>query len=550
MNMETICLPFGQPLADDYIGRKREALEPLLGYHAADEEHWKTRLRRLRNHEGLRADSRSVAAAVKKYQEPFGLSEQVRSNLELLEQGSPVVVGGQQAVLWTGPLMIIHKAVTILQTAEWASRLLGETVVPVFWIAGEDHDWDEASQTFVPDAGGTGTRKLSTPRPGSGRSSVSRTQLDPGMLGEALAQLEAALPDSPHKLALCAELRHGSESCRTLTELFALMLNALFGEKGLLLVDADDPGLRSLEGPMFSELVSRNAQLEQAFLAGTASVEQLGYKPQADLAEGGANLFLFHQDGEAGAEERVLLHRRGDRFEDRKGLVSLSSRELASIAERQPERLSNNVFTRPLMQEFLFPVLSTVLGPGEIAYWAQTGAAFRELGMEMPILTPRLSFTLLEPAAAKTMEAYGISFEDALGGIEAKKKQWLAGSGHYGISERFQEALLRMRDAYSPALAMAASVEKGLADLGENNWSRIAREIQYMEDKTKKALESREQTALDRMDALGTAVCPEGRPQERVLASVYYLNVYGRRWLDVLLAAPFEPCAGHRLVRL
>ena len=202
------------------------------------------------------------------------------------------------------------------------------------------------------------------------------------------------------------------------------------------------------------------------------------------------------------------------------------------------------------MQDYLFPVLSTVLGPGEIAYWAQTGEAFKLLGMEMPIVTPRLSFTLIDPASAKTMETFGISLQDAYTRIAEIKDNWLREQDRFGISDVFQEAAERMREAYAPVLAMAASLEKGLDELGQTNWERILREIRYFEGKTKQSLENRESAAISRMNALSDLLAPDGRPQERLLASVYYLNVYGRRWLDDLLMAPYEPCMGHRIAWL
>ncbi len=70
--------------------------------------------------------------------------------------------------------------------------------------------------------------------------------------------------------------------------------------------------------------------------------------------------------------------------------------------------------SRPLMQEFLFPVLATVLGPGEIAYWSLTKHAFEQFGMKMPIIAPRMEFTLIEGTVQKQMNKYDFTFEDVL----------------------------------------------------------------------------------------------------------------------------------------
>ncbi|QGG56906.1 bacillithiol biosynthesis cysteine-adding enzyme BshC [Paenibacillus sp. B01] len=549
MDIVRMELPFGQPLADAYIQRRDPALEALFGHHPADGSSWRRRLDYLNGSADRRAGSRELAGALRAFQQPLGISEAAERNLERLADGAPVVVGGQQAVLWTGPLMILYKAVTILQAADAASKRLGVPVVPVFWIAGEDHDWDEACLACLPSpVDAPELRRLSMPRPPGPATSVSRTRLGGSDLEAALTELEAGLADTPFKPELLRSLRARAAGCATLTELFAALLTDWLGESGLLLADADHPALRRLEGPMFRRLAESSGELAAAYAASTRRVEALGYKAQAEAAEDAANLFLFAE--EPRACERLLLQRAGGRFRDRRGLVSLSEAELLELAEAHPERLSNNVLTRPLMQDYLFPVLSTVLGPGEIAYWAQTAEAFGRLGMQMPIVTPRLSFTLLEPHAVKTMARHSLQLEQVLAGLGGVKAELLDRQGAADIRGGFEQALQAMREAYRPALALAAGQERGLEELGRTNWERIAREIGYMQAKTLQALESRERTELDRLAGLELSAVPEGRPQERVLAAVYFMNRYGRGWLDRLLAEPYEPCAKHGVMRL
>ncbi|WP_176444650.1 bacillithiol biosynthesis cysteine-adding enzyme BshC [Paenibacillus herberti] len=549
MLINKLDLPFGQPLADTYIERKNPALEQLFGYHPSVAEHWQRRLIYLKDSAVNRADSRKGAEALRSFQERFGLSAAAERNLQLLADGAPVIVGGQQAVLWTGPLMILYKAVTIIQAAATASRELGVPVVPVFWIAGEDHDWAEASVTSLPSAGPKPElARLSVARPVGPATSVSRTVLGPEAVENAIAELEAALADSPHKHELLKELREAATGCNTLTELFAAMLSRLFADSGLLLAEADNPHLRIVEGPMFKRIIESSEELSQAYTRSTRRVEELGYKPQVEVDEDGANLFLFAEGPRVG--ERLLLQRSGERFRDRRGLVSLSKQELLELADSSPERLSNNVLTRPLMQDYLFPVLSTVLGPGEIAYWAQTEEAFRTLGMEMPIITPRLSFTLLEPHADKAMKEFSLSLHQVLQGLDGCRQEFLDRQGAAVICGVFEDALAAMGEAYQPALLLATDQERGLEELGRTNWERIAREAEYLKVKALQALETRERTMLDRIAALELSVAPEGRPQERMLSSIYFLNRYGRGWLDRLQLEQYEPCGGHKLVRL
>lgn len=523
-------------------------LQDLFGYHPGDRQAWFKRLEALERPNLLRAPAERTASALRTYNRRFDASPQTEAALDRLAEGAPVIVGGQQAVLWTGPLLVIHKAISIIQAARWAERTLGRPVVPVFWIAGEDHDWDEANHTYVPERE-SGIRKLEAARPAGPRTSVSRTALPERERRELLGQLAAALPDSEYKPQLMDRLCGLVDRHSTLTDLCAAMLGALFGSEGLVLLDSDDPELRRIEGPMFRQLIARNDGLGEAYRSASRRVEELGYKPQAEAAENGANLFLFREGG--GPESgRTLLFKEGGAFTDKKGTQLWTAQQLLDIAEAEPELLSNNVLTRPLMQEYLFPVLSAVLGPGEIAYWAQTGEAFRLLGMEMPILTPRTGFTLIEPAAAKHMRSLGLSFDDVLHRLEEKQTAWLQQQDRFGIGERFAEAKLRFEELYRPLLSMAADVERGLGSLGEGNLQRILGQIQYMQDKTEQAFRQTQQNALRRFDAVACCVAPLGRPQERVLNMLHFWNRYGLSWMKPLLDAPFEPGIGHRIVYL
>ena len=103
-----------------------------------------------------------------------------------------------------------------------------------------------------------------------------------------------------------------------------------------------------------------------------------------------------------------------------------------------PDQLSNNVMSRPLMQEYLFPVLATVLGPGEIAYWALTKQAFEQFHMRMPIVVPRMEFTLIEGTIKKQMDKYELTLTDVLERFDEKKQAWLDAQDTLQLNDRFE----------------------------------------------------------------------------------------------------------------
>jgi bacillithiol biosynthesis cysteine-adding enzyme BshC len=390
-------------------------------------------------------------------------------------------------------------------------------------------------------------RKLSAARPEGARTSVSRTAITAERWAELLAELEQALPHSEFKPVLLGELRQMSEKAHSLSDFFAMILSHLFGQQGLVLLDADHEDIRRLESPMFRKMIERNDDLEKAYTASAAKVKELGYSLQADVTPGSANLFLFQP---LNGDERTLLHKKDGLFQDRKGQVSLTEEQLLQIADAQPQQLSNNVLTRPLMQDYLFPVLATVLGPGEIAYWALTGEAFRSLGMEMPIIVPRMSYTLIEGTVAKHMGKYELSFADVMERFEERKGQWLKEQDGLSIEQQFADARQTFEQHYKPLLELAASVQPSLSKLGDTNLQKIVEQINYMGSKTVDAFNKQFEASTRQLDRIHLSIKPLGKPQERVLNMTAYWNRYSLGWLEKLLEAPYSRTGGHEIVYL
>ncbi len=546
MELETYPFISAQPLTEAYVHRTDAHVEDLFGYHAGVEEDWNKRLKRLESSASLRASAAEVGSVLRAYNERFSQEASMLASLTAFENGSPVVIGGQQAGLWTGPLLVIHKAVSIIQAARSASEQLGCPVVPVFWIAGEDHDWDEANHTYVPTAEQE-LRKLTVARPGEARTSVSRTKLSEETLQQLLEDLEQALPHSEFKPVLLEKLRLMALSSHSLSELFAHILSYLFAKEGLILVDADDPQLRIVEGPMFRRLIERNDDLEQAYIAASSQVKELGYAAQAEVSAGSANLFVFRTDRE---EERMLLYKTDGRFHDRKETAEWTKHQLLQLADEQPHLLSNNVLTRPLMQDYVFPVLAAVLGHGEIAYWALTGEAFRTLEMEMPIIVPRMSYTLVEGIIAKNMAKYELSFADVMERFDELKEAWLKRQDDLALETKFGEVKQTFEQMYTPLLELATSIQPGLSKLGEMNLNKIIEQISYMETKTTDAYMKQFEASTRQMERIRLSIKPNGKTQERVVSMLAYWNRYGESWLEKIMESPYNRVGEHHIIYL
>ncbi|WP_150266292.1 bacillithiol biosynthesis cysteine-adding enzyme BshC [Paenibacillus tepidiphilus] len=541
MNVIPEPLPGGSALARDYI----EQYEKVSKFYGGDFRSRDNRVERaqwLDNTESSRADRKEIAAVLRTYNRRFNSHPAVQDSLALLEQPETLVVtGGQQSGLFTGPLFVVYKAMTTILAAREAAEQLGRPVVPLFWIAGEDHDWDEVNHTYVLNRSGEITR-IKMDRPEAPRGSVSSLPIDGESWQQTLAELDSLLQDSDFKPLMLEMAAEAARSAESMSDAFAKLLGSLFGKFGLILLDSADPALRRVEQPFFRTLIERNDELEGAYREAAEALTSGGYELQADVTAGNANLFYIHEGA------RLLLYKQEGRFADRKGQVSFSREELLDMLEEHPERFSNNVLTRPLMQDYVLPVLATVLGQGEIAYWAIPHLAFRTIGGQMPLILPRMSFTIVEGTLQKHMDKFGLSFGDVRIGLDSKRQAWLDSQDELELGRRFSEAKQTFIAVYEPLIEQLGLIQPGLIKLGENNKTKILEQISFLQEKAKDALEKRNEAALRQWERIELSLMPLGKLQERVYNIMYYLNRYGLSWLDELMTVPADFSGTHRMI--
>ncbi|UQZ87045.1 hypothetical protein SK3146_06338 [Paenibacillus konkukensis] len=546
LKVESIHWKSSQPITEDYV-HDYGKVSALFDYNPWTGSSWAERADWLDNGRAFAADRNRIADVLSVFNRRLNNAPEALDAIEMLRSNDALcIVGGQQAGLFTGQALVIYKAVTIIRAAREASQRLGRPVIPVFWIAGEDHDFDEVNHMYSLSQD-LQVNKIKIDHPSGKRSSVSRLEIAAEQWEEALRQLDSSLIPTEFKDGWMDAVRAIVASSSTLVDVFGQLLAKLFGSYGLVLLDSDDPALRRAEAPMFRSILENNAPLGEAYRQGKEQVRALGYEAQVEMNERGANLFIFDQD------ERVLLYAAEGKdgcFTDRKAERSYSLGQLLDWTETSPERFSNNVLTRPLMQDYVLPVLGTVLGPGEIAYWALTKQAFHQAGMKMPIVVPRMEFTLLEGIVQKNMQKYGLTLEDVLYRLEEKQQQWLREQDQLKLEERFEQVRTQFKSSYGPLVELIAGVNGGLGKLGETNMNKIIEQIDFLEHKAADAVKSQHEASLRQYQRIALSVLPLGKPQERVYNIIAYLNKYGSDWLRELIEGELELDGLHKVCYL
>jgi bacillithiol biosynthesis cysteine-adding enzyme BshC len=475
----------------------------------------------------------------------FGAGEAALANIERLRQGAAAVVSGQQVGLFGGPLLTLLKAATAVRKAQDATRESGRDHVPVFWLASEDHDLAEVDQVSLLTKTSVETLKL-----GLSAAKPLPVGAMPLGAGDGAARLAAELERASELLGwatVCDLLRECYAPEATLAEGFGKLLTRVFAAQGLVVMDAASRAFHALGAPVLRYAVEHAEALEAGLLARSKELEAAGYHAQVLVVAGHSLLFLT--DAESGA--RVPL-RRGDDAVWKAGSRSYTTAELLGILDAEPERLSPNALLRPVFQDAILPTAAYVGGPAEIAYFAQSAVVYEQaLGRVTPVL-PRLSATLVEPAIAKVLAQHEVELpqvfeaKDAEGlaqrlgaramPIESKRK--LAAVGNAMDTEL--TALTEYMSAMSEDLGRAAEVSTSKMRYQMDRLRRLAATFELQ----------KEASLRKHAEALVLNLFPEGQPQERVLAGVWFLARYGDGLPELLVEHAGQECPGHRVIVL
>lgn len=505
---------------------------------------------------GYAGDRAAVAAAMERYNRALGADEAALEGARLLGRpGTLAAVTGQQAGIFTGPAYTIYKAMTTIRLARLQSERLGVPVVPVFWIAGEDHDWHEVSWVMVP-AGNEARRLTLHERFEGERRSVALAPMPPSV-ADVIDEFAALMPDTEFKEEVVARLREAAAAGPaldpaatggqpSLADWFGRLMAWLFRGTGLVFLNSADPLLRRIEAPFFARALERQGEVETACAEGMDRWEQrLGFACTLEQTPGSLNLFIY-VDGDrlplVGEGDRVWVRGRPD--------LSWSRTELADLARRHPERFSTNVVLRPVVQSFLLPDLFYVGGPGEISYFGLLRDVYRAMGQQMPIVVPREGFTLVEPPIARILQKHGLTLDDAFHRLDERKQELLEREDRLGIAQAFAAFREDFARRHGELSALVLQLDAGLSQMVEENRRQIEHQISRLEEKAKQQHRKNCETALRQFDRVRANLTPHGL-QERGFSIFPYLVKYGpdlvRRLVDEV---PLEAGWSHRAIYL
>ena len=438
-----------------------------------------------------------------------------------------VVTTGQQPGLLGGPLYSLYKGISAVRLAERLEGLFDRPVLPVFWVASEDHDWDEASHTYLIDTANELVR-LQVPDPGHAHRALHRIALGEE-LTDVVEQAAANLPSTDFSAPYIDQLREAYKPGATLADGFAEVLSSLLAPLGMCFADAASPAVKEISGPLLLAELDRAEAHESLLREDADKLEGAGFSPQVPILEGAVNLFL------EGPEGRERIYRNGNDFELRRSHESMSAAAVRERVEADSLALSPNVLLRPVVESTIFPVISYVAGPGEAAYYAQIKRLFEAHGLMMPVIYPRHSVVVVEARIRKKLDKLGLDLE----GLQRPFHEIMSNMARDEMPEDVRQALGKLESDVAlgsvDLLDAATNIDPTLKGPVTNARNTALSAFQAAERKIIQSVKRKNEVQSSQLEVAQRHLFPEGQPQERILAPVYYLVRYGSEFVDALV---------------
>jgi bacillithiol biosynthesis cysteine-adding enzyme BshC len=436
--------------------------------------------------------------------------EAVKNNLKLLQyENTFTITTGHQLNLFTGPLYFIFKIVTVINACKELKKHYPHfNFVPVYWMASEDHDYDEIKYFRL-----------------YGKKYTWETDQQ-GAVGRFNPQtIKKLIDEVPGEISAFknAYLNHN-----TLSDAVRYYVNELFGAEGLIVLDADDRNLKKLLSPVMRDDLF-NHTTKQLVDTQNQQLESLGYHTQVFARD--INFFYLDKN------LRSRLEPKGDRFKVVDTAIEFSKEEIEKIIEQEPEKLSPNVVLRPLYQEIILPNLAYTGGPAELVYWLQFKGVFDHFNVPFPMLMPRNFGVVIESQIARKFEKTQLEYEHLFDEKNLLFNHWIIKNTLHDLS--LGKHINTLNEVFHTIKDLTNKIDSTLNKYVEAQATRARNSVEKIEQKILRAEKRVHREKLAQLENVKDTLFPGGSPQERV---DNFLNFYQKdpQFISRLLKL-FEP---------
>lgn len=422
------------------------------------------------------------------------LSPSVDKNIDSLKENNTfTITTGHQLNIFTGPLYFIYKIVSVINACKQLKKTYPKyNFVPIYWMASEDHDFEEISYFKL-----------------YGKKYTWATEQKGGVGRFNPKSLETVLKDLPGDVSLFSKAYLKQH---TLSEAVRYYVNELFGNEGLIVVEADNRKLKAqfaevISDDLFKHSAKNSVEVTNKYL------NTLGYDTQVHAR----NINFFYLDYNL----RSRIEETDEGFSVVDTNLTFTKEQIKSMIKNEPEKFSPNVILRPLYQESILPNLAYIGGPAEVIYWLQLKSVFDHFKMPFPILMPRNFGLVLDGPMTRKFEKTGIQVQELFEDKNFLFNHWVSNNTHHNLT--LTEELKTVKDLYDKVKKQALEIDPTLGPLMEAETRRAYRSFEKIESKLLKAEKRHHTDKLRQIEEVKDYLFPNGGLQER---SDNFLNFY------------------------
>ena len=411
---------------------------------------------------------------------------------------SSTVTTGHQLQLCGGPAFFHYKIITTIRLARKLEKESGMGVVPIFWLASEDHDFKEVSWVNGESEKFVWSNPLENSKLPVGKFSLEG-------LEEVVKDWGANGVDLMESEAVMLELQKAKENGEKYVHLFRRWLELWYGDTELLVLDASHPKLKNTAATLFAHEFTASG-IANAVLKTTEELKLRGFKVGTHIRD--VNLFFQKGDG-----ERVGIVKNGDGFLAGKTVINSEGEDWGAWCKKNAEFLSPGVLLRPLYQELLLSNSHVVLGPGELGYWKQLEGAFRIREIVMPVLHLRDHVLVLSEELLSNAAQVGWSIEKGWWGEEEWKKVWVEGQMPTGIADLVD----KLSDFKRLSVEVAVGTDSTLEGAALASGATMDKALGNLLKKIGKAIKRKNEQFLNDLSSSALKISSKGSPQDRYM---------------------------------
>jgi bacillithiol biosynthesis cysteine-adding enzyme BshC len=445
-----------------------------------------------------------VVSVLNEQYENISISELTKNNIALLsKQNTFTITTGHQLNLFTGPLYFLYKIIsTIKLTEELKKKYPTYTFVPIYWMASEDHDFDEINYFNFKGKKFKWNKESSGP---VGRLSTEG-------LRDFLSIFEKELGSGSNADTIKKLFESAYATTDSLANASRKLANELFGSYGLVIIDADNSELKRQFIPYLKEELLQNTSYKKV----SETIDKLKkYPTQVNPRE--INLFYIEDN----LRERILFE--DEIFKINNTKTTFSQNGLLELLETNPEKFSPNVILRPLYQEVILPNLCYIGGGGEIAYWLELQSTFEAFKCTFPILLLRNSALLVTKKQAEKKEKLQLNWEQLFHKQEVFINQKVKEIAEIPIDFSVQK--LALQKQFEALYEIANQTDKSFLGAVKAQEAKQIKGLVNLEKRFLKAQKKKYHSELERIIQLQNELFPNQSLQERqVNFSEFYLE--------------------------